>query len=149
MRFILIVIAILFALDGIGWGVLARLTRRSKWRYLLVSFMIAQLAGLAWLLFGRFSGLGWDRFMPKFVITSVFIWHCLGLPLLLGLTLVALPFLAIKVALQFSRGRSRFPSTPIGDSPEWNRRQFLAFAAAAAPPLFTLSLATAALPARP
>ena len=144
MHFILAVIAILFALDGVGWALLARVTRGTAWRYLLALFMIAQLVGLAWLLFGRFSQTGWDRLLPKFAIISVFLWHCLGLPLLLLLGLLVLPVFLIRAAIAFLHRRTQVESA-VHDSVHWNRRQFLAFAAAAAPPLFTLSLATIAL----
>jgi predicted MPP superfamily phosphohydrolase len=145
MRFILTVIAILFALDGIGWGLLARLARRTPWRYLVALFMVAQLVCLGWFVFGRLSPTGWDRFLPKFAIASVFLWHCLGLPLLLGLAVLALPAFLIKAGIGFFRCRSEAAPATEDASATWNRRQFLAFAAAAAPPLFTVSLATIAL----
>jgi uncharacterized protein len=145
MRFILTVIAILAALDGIGWALMACLARRTPWRYLVALFMIAQLVCLGWFVFGRLSQTGWDRFLPKFAIAGVFLWHCLGLPLLLGLAVLALPVFLIKAAIGFFRRRSEIASPPEDALATWNRRQFLAFAAAAAPPLFTVSLATIAL----
>jgi predicted MPP superfamily phosphohydrolase len=146
MRFILTVIAILFALDGVAWAWLARLARRTTWRYFLALFMAAQLIGLAWLLSGRFSQTGWDRLLPKFALSCIFLWHCLGLPLTLLLGLLVLPIFLLKAIIGFFLRRSKATPAPVDLSePAWNRRQFLAFAAAAAPPLFTLSLATIAL----
>jgi predicted MPP superfamily phosphohydrolase len=145
MRFILIVIAILIALDGISWALLARLAGRTQWRRVVTVFMAAQLVGLGLFLFGRLSQTGWDRFMPKFAIVCVFLWHCLGAPLLLVVSVVVVPLVLIKRAITFFRRRSAVVTTPVGNSPAWNRRQFLAFAAAAAPPLFTVGLATIAL----
>jgi predicted MPP superfamily phosphohydrolase len=145
MHFILIVIAILFAFDGIVWALLARLARRKRWRYVVALFMMAQLLGLGWLLFGRFSQSGWDRFLPKFAIICIFLWHCLGLPLVLLLGLLVLPVLIIKAVVGFFQRRASASSAPVEDSSAWNRREFVAFAAAVAPPLFTLSLATIAL----
>ena len=145
MGFILTVIAVMFALDGICWAILARLADRTPWRSLIALFMSAQLLGLAWLIFGRLSHGGWDQWLPKFAIASIFIWHCLGLPLLLLVTLAVLPFLLVKAAVA-RIARHRPPkSTPSDDESAWSRRQFLALAAAAAPPLFTLSLATIAM----
>ena len=145
MRFILISIAVMFALDGICWALLARLAKRTAWRSLVGLFMSFQLLGLAWLVFGRLSHAGWDRYLPKFAIATVFIWHCLGLPLVLLVALAALPILLVKAAVALiARGHRSGPRSP-DDQPAWSRRQFLGFAAAAAPPLFTLSLATIAM----
>src|SRR5947199_9194212 len=89
----------MFALDGICWALLARLANRTAWRGLIALFMSVQLLGLAWLIFGRLSHGGWDRWLPKFAIASVFIWHCLGLPLVLLVALAVLPILLFKAAI--------------------------------------------------
>lgn len=145
MRFILTIIAVMFALDGICWALLARLANRTAWRSLIALFMGVQLLGLAWLIFGRLSPGGWDRWLPKFVVTAVFIWHCLGLPLVLLVTLAVLPILVVKAAVALIAPRRRPGSTAPDDRAAWSRRQFLGFAAATVPPLFTLSLATIAM----
>ena len=145
MRFILTVIAVMFALDGICWALLAGLANRGAWRSLIALFMSVQLLGLAWLIFGRLSHGGWDRWLPKFVITSVFIWHCLGLPLVLLIALAVLPILLVKAAVTLIARRHRSEPAAPADQPAWSRRQFLGFAAATVPPLFTLSLATIAM----
>jgi uncharacterized protein len=145
VRFILISIAVMLALDGVCWAVLVRLANRPAWRGLIALFMSIQLLGLISLTFGRLSHAGWDRYLPKFAIASVFIWHCLGLPLVLLITLAALPILLVKAAVAFISRRPRSEPAPPNDQPVWSRRQFLGFVAAAAPPVFTLSLATIAM----
>lgn len=109
--------------------------------------MSAEVIGLLWLFGGRLSGADWDRGLPKFAVTSVFIWHTLLLPFFVVGVLVALPVLVIRVCLRFFRRNSQSRSAAI--SPEQksglDRRQFLAVAAAAAPPLLTLSLSKLAL----
>ena len=45
MRFILTVIAVMFALDGICWALLARLANRTAWRSLIALFMSVQTTG--------------------------------------------------------------------------------------------------------
>src|SRR5437879_5644244 len=135
----------MFALDGICWALLARLANRTSWRPVITLFMGAQVIGLAWLIFGRLSHSGWDRLLPKFAVAALFIWHCLGLPLVLGLAIAFLPILLVKAAVGFfKRPQSAEAASPANPA-AWTRRQFLGFAAAAAPPLFTLSLATIAM----
>jgi uncharacterized protein len=145
VRFILTVIGMMFALDGICWALLTWLARRTAWRRLIALFMSVQLVALAWLIFGRLSHGGWDRWLPKFAITSVFIWHCLGVPLVFLVTLAVLPILMVKAAVSLIARRRRSESTLPNDQPGWSRREFLGFAAATVPPLFTLSLATIAM----
>ena len=145
MRFILTIIAVMFALDGICWALLARLANRTSWRHAITLFMGAQLIGLAWLILGRLSHAGLDRLLPKFAVAAVFIWHCLGLPLVLGLAVTIFPILLVKAAVGFFRRHQPGESASPDNQPVWSRRQFLGFAAAMAPPLFTVSLSTIAM----
>lgn len=145
MSFILIIIGLIFALDGIWWAVSARLARRTAWRSLNTFFMSAQVASLAWLLFGRLSRVGWDRWLPKFAVTALFIWHTLLLPLLLALVVAALPVLLITVVVRSFRQPGRAEPASPNDDAAWSRRQFLGFAVATAPPLLTLGLTIGAL----
>jgi predicted MPP superfamily phosphohydrolase len=144
VTFILIFIGSMVALDAIWWIVSARLARRTMWRGLVAMFMGAQIIGLAWIIFGRLLHARWDWWLPKFAASSVFIWHFLGLGLLILLGYALLPvFLIIAIARFFSNRRK------IGASDKsiagWTRREFIGFAAAAAPPLFTFSLAGIAM----
>ncbi len=75
--------------------------------------------------------------MPKFISASVFVWHFLGLASLLVIGAGAVPvFLARTISRSFGRGSSAGSPHPS----ELTRRDFLGLAAAAGPPLFTLSL---------
>jgi uncharacterized protein len=145
VRFILTIIAVMFALDGICWALLARLADSTASRRVIALFMGAQFIGLAWLIFGRLSYAGWDRWLPKFAVAAVFIWHCLGLPLVLGLATAILPILLVKAAVGFFKRHQPGELASPDHRPVWSRRQFLGFAAAMAPPLFTVSLSTIAM----
>ncbi len=145
VRFILIIAGSLLALNGIWWVGSARLTNRTALRRLIALFMGAQLVGLAWLFSGRLSHTGWDRWLPKFAIAALFIWHTLILPPLLALMVAALPILLLRAALHFFKRPRAAPAKSSDHHTTWSRRQFLGFAAAAAPPLCTLSLTTLAM----
>ncbi len=139
MRFILIIIGTIALFDVIWWLVSARLCRASSWRLFNHVFLAAQFLGLCWLVLGRVGDTDVDRLMPKFVVAAVFIWHMVVLPLALAALVIALPFILVIAITRFF-GRSR-PVTPRGMS----RRQFLATATAAVPPLLTIGLTGAAL----
>jgi hypothetical protein len=142
VHFILLIAGAILVFDAIWWIASARLARRTPWRWLVFGFMSAQVIGLGWLFGGRLSGSDWDRALPKFAVTGVFIWHTLLLPLFVVGVLVALPLLVITFCVRFflpkSSGRTAL------EQAKWDRRQFLAVAAAAAPPLLTISLSTIA-----
>src|ERR1019366_6698975 len=80
----------MLALDAIWWWLLARLLARQHWRIALGTFMGAQIIGLIWLISSRLLRADWDRWLPKFAVSAVFIWHfiVLGLLVLIGAALV-------------------------------------------------------------
>jgi predicted MPP superfamily phosphohydrolase len=145
VRFILVIIGVIVLMDGTWWAISARLARGRFWRRLNSIFMSAQVLGLAWLFVGRVSGTGGDRWLPKFAVTAVFIWHTLLLPLLLALVVVFLPFLLATFILRFLKRTPRANPGRENTSGAWTRRQFLGTAVAAAPPLFTIGLTAMAL----
>jgi uncharacterized protein len=138
-RFFLFVI-IMFALDGVWWFVSLRLARGKAWRLVTSAFMGAQILGLACFILGRMFQTGWDRVLPKFAVSSIFIWHFVGLALLLLLGLILLPILLAQVVFA-ARQRTRAASVASHNESDWSRREFIGFAAAAVPPLVTFSLA--------
>jgi len=146
VHFILLIAGLILVFDAIWWIASARMTRNSRWRWLNLIFISTQIIGLIWLFAGRLFPSGWDRAIPKFVVTGVFIWHTLLLPLFVAGVLLALPFLVIGLSLRFLRKRqSGEPDRRGSDEAIWHRRQFLAAAVAATPPLLTLSLSSLAL----
>ena len=133
-------------LDAIWWWLLARLTKRKVGRVVLAIFMGGQMIGLVWLIGSRMLQMGWDRWLPKFATSALFIWHLIGLGLLSAVGLALIPILIVRKMARanqrsLSRGRMSLPE----DRGHWDRREFLRFAAALAPPLFTLSLTGVAL----
>ncbi|PYL45126.1 MAG: hypothetical protein DME29_02810 [Verrucomicrobia bacterium] len=143
MRFVLVLIGTMVALDLLWWAASTRIARPSFARIAVAIFALAQLTGLIWLLAQRFARAESTALFSKFALTNVFIWHMILLPLLLLLAIALLPILAM-LALVRSARRLGNPA-PADASGALNRRQFLGVALAAAPPLFNLSLATIAM----
>lgn len=142
MSFLLLFLGTMLVLNGLWWFVGTRLARGRFWRGLVVAFIAAQMLGLLWLILGRFLRMGWDRLLPKFVVSNIFIWHFLGLGLLLLLGLVVLPILLVRAV---ARGRRKAARAPTQADGSWSRREFIGLAAAALPPLFTISLASVSM----
>jgi hypothetical protein len=140
--FFLVIVSTIILLNLLWWFVGGRLAQGPAPKWIHVSFMIFQLVGLAWLFLGRMSASEADRWMPKFVVTAIFLWHMLVLPLVLAIVLLALPVIVVRHIGRFSK-----PATPSRQTSqvELNRRSFLATAAAVVPPLLTLSLTGMAL----
>ena len=132
-------------LDVIWWWTLARQTDNPFARMLLGIFMCAQMLCLIWLVASRLLHIGSDRWMPKFAASALFIWHFLGLGLfsLIGLALIPV-LLAVKITTSNAR-HHRGTVAPSREHQAWSRREFLGFAGAIAPPLFTLTLAGIAM----
>jgi predicted MPP superfamily phosphohydrolase len=142
MRFVLVLIGTMVALDLLWWAASTRIARPSFARIAVAIFALAQLTGLIWLLTQRFTHAESTALFSKFALTNVFIWHMILLPLLLLLAIALLPILAM-LALVRSARRLGNPA-PADASGALSRRQFLGVALAA-PPLFNLSLATIAM----
>ena len=143
MRFVLVLIGTMVALDLLWWAASTRIARPSFARIAVAIFALAQLTGLIWLLAQRFTHAESTALFSKFALANVFIWHMILLPLLLLLAIALLPILAM-LALVRSARRLGNPA-PADSSGALSRRQFLGVALAAAPPLFNLSLATIAM----
>lgn len=126
-------------LDVIWWRVFARLTNQRGARIAISLFMFALMVGLVWVIAARLSAGNWDRLIPKFAVSAIFIWHfiCLGLFSLLALLLFPV-LLARRIAGRF-RTRTIKTTDPAA-GPGWSRREFLRFAGAMLPPVFTFSV---------
>jgi hypothetical protein len=95
---------------------------------------------LVWLIASRLLQNGWDRWLPKFATATLFIWHFLGLGLFSLIALVLIPILLVaKIATSHTRDH-RGTAMSSHEQQSWSRREFIGFAAAVAPPLFTLTL---------
>jgi predicted MPP superfamily phosphohydrolase len=146
VSFILTIIGSMLLLDAICWWVLARLAHLQLGRVVLGIFMSAQIIALICLVCGRLFQTGWDRWLPKFAASAMFIWHFIGLGLFVVIAIGSLPILLIhKIA---HAQRSALQQTAIASTERrhaWNRREFLGFGVALAPALFTFSLTGIAL----
>ena len=135
----------MFALDILWWWVLARATNRKWIRAFVTIFMIAQTAGLIWLISGRLFQTGWDRWLPKFATAAIFIWHFVGLGLLSLLAITLIPILLVQQMVRISRRRRQPEEQLSNHHNQYTRREFLGVAAAITPPLLTLTLTGIAL----
>ena len=134
----------MFALDAVWWRVSMRLANRKAWRRVIIVFMGAQMTGLAWLVFGRVLVAAWDRWLPKFAMTAIFVWHFLGLATLAIVALVLVPIVIVKTIAHWTRPPLQPEIASSEIQTRWTRREFLGFSAAMGPPLFTLSLSSIA-----
>ena len=144
MGFFATIISIVIAFN-LGWiTIIAVLLQGSRWRRFAVLFGLVQLAGLGWLLAGRILENGWDKYLPKFAVTDLLLWHMLVLPVTsILLSLTALAALIISIVRRLRPEPSSRASVP--DDAILSRRQFIGYAAAALPPLATVSLGTVAM----
>ena len=124
-------------LDVVWWIALARLINRQVGRVLVSVFMFAMMLGLILVIAARMSRADWDRFIPKFAISAIFIWHFIGLGLL---SLIGLALVPVVLARTIARHR-KTRNAPA----DWGRREFLRFAGAMLPPVFTFSLTGVAM----
>lgn len=136
MGFIFTIIGLMVSLDLLWWIVLARATNHTG-RVIISIFMIAMMVGLIAIIAARMSRSGWDRFVPKFAVSAIFIWHFIGLGLLVLIGILLIPILLGQKIV--SRG-SPAKVEPAAESSAWSRRDFLRFGAAILPPVFTLSV---------
>ena len=146
MGFIFTIIGSMLLLDVICWWVLSRLTHLQLGRIVLAIFMSAQIVLLLWLIGGRMFQTGWDRPLPKFAVSALFIWHFIGLGLFSVIGLGSIPIWMIHKIVKTNR--QEFRETTVAATAErhrLSRREFLGFAAAITPALFTFGLTGVAL----
>src|SRR5207244_12466828 len=124
------------SLDILWWIVLARLTNHGTARLIISIFMIAMMLGLIAIMAARMSRAGWDRLIPKFAVSAIFIWHFIGLGLLAIIGAVLIPILVGQKIIS-RKAPAKIERAEVN---HWNRREFLRFAGALLPPVFTFSL---------
>jgi len=129
----------MISLDVIWWIVLARLTNHAIGRVVISIFMVAMMLGLIAVIAARMSRGDWDRVIPKFAVSAIFIWHFIGLGLLSLIGLALIPILLGQKIVRVTRDAPIKVERSVQPS-DWNRRDFLRFAGAMLPPAFTLGL---------
>jgi predicted MPP superfamily phosphohydrolase len=139
VSFIFTIIGLMISLDVIWWLVLARLTNHVIGRVLISIFMLAMMVGLIAVIAARMTRADWDRLIPKFAVSAIFIWHFIGLGLLSLIALALIPILLGQKIVRVTRNAPIKVERSVQPS-DWNRREFLRFAGAMLPPVFTLSL---------
>ncbi|HZR78578.1 MAG TPA: metallophosphoesterase, partial [Chthoniobacterales bacterium] len=141
MGFIFTIIGLMVSLDVLCWIILARLSNPGAPRVILSLFMLAMMAGLLAIIVARMSRSGLDRLVPKFAVSTIFIWHFVGLGLLV---LIGVALVPIFLTQKLTRDQSSAEAPPARAS-GWTRRDFLRTGAALLPPVFTFSLAGIAM----
>jgi predicted MPP superfamily phosphohydrolase len=144
-RFVLTVVSIMLVLDGLWWYVADRYARRlpnpRTWRIGWGLFMAVQAAGMLLLMFARYLGLDRTAGLPMWVLIFLFVWHLLVLPgTVIAALLIRTGWTFASVVSFFRRNLRRDP-LPVETAVEpasFSRRQFLATAAVAVPPLVTV-----------
>src|SRR6266446_8097457 len=114
----------MISLDVIWWIVLSRLTNHAIGRVLVSIFMVAMMVGLIVVIAARLSRADWDRFIPKFAVSAIFIWHFIGLGLLSLLGLALIPILLGQKIVRVARPVPVKVERSVQSS-DWNRRDFL------------------------
>jgi uncharacterized protein len=135
--FIFTIIGLMVSLDIVWWIVFARLTNYGVARVVLSIFMAAMILGLIAIIAARMSRGDWDRLVPKFAVSAIFIWHFIGLGLLAIIGVLLIPILLGQKIL--SHGASPKLETR-AESNAWSRRDFIRFTGAMLPPIFTFGL---------
>ena len=139
MSFIFTIIGLMISLDVIWWIVFARLTNHATGRVVVSIFMVAMMVGLIVVIAARLSRADWDRFIPKFAVSAIFIWHFIGLGLLSLIALALIPILLGQKIVRLTRAAPIKVERSV-QAPAWSRREFLRFTGAMLPPVFTFSL---------
>jgi len=124
-------------LDILWWIVSARLANHGIARAVISVFIIAMMLGLIAIIAARMSRGDWDRLIPKFAVSAIFIWHFIGLGLL---ALIGMALIPILFGHKILSRKALAKTEHSADSSGWSRREFLRFSAAMLPPVFTVSL---------
>jgi predicted MPP superfamily phosphohydrolase len=136
------IIGLMVSLDILWWIVLARLANHGMARVVVSIFMAAMMLGLIAVIVARMTRGDWDRLIPKFAVSAIFIWHFISLGLL---TLIGLALIPILLGQKIISHRAPAKVEQSAGQSAWSRREFLRFGAAMLPPVFTLGLTGIAL----
>ena len=131
MGFIFTIIGFMVVLDILWWIVSARLANHGIARAVISVFIIAMMLGLIAIIAARMSRGDWDRLIPKFAVSAIFIWHFIGLGLL---ALIGMALIPILFGHKILSRKALAKTEHSADSSGWSRREFLRFSAAMLPP---------------
>jgi predicted MPP superfamily phosphohydrolase len=135
MWFVPVLLVSMFALDPLVWllgdKILRRVPRAWAWRWLYAAFMGAQFGSLLFIILGRVASSRTDEFLPRSLLSGVFLWH-----------FILLIPAALVVSVAWFTGPRRVKPVPeqvdVSEMPALNRRDFLRSLAVAAPPVATV-----------
>ncbi len=135
MWFVPVLLVSMFALDPLVWllgdKILRRVPRAWLWRWLYAAFMGAQFGSLLFIILGRVASSRTDEFLPRSLLSGVFLWH-----------FILLIPAALVVSVAWFTGPRRVKPVPeqvdVSEMPALNRRDFLRSLAVAAPPVATV-----------
>src|SRR5437867_11985103 len=124
VRFLFSINGWMISLDIVWWIDFARTTTHGVARVLVSIFRIVVMLGLIGVIAARMSRSGWERFIPKFAVTAIVIWHSIGLGLLSLIALALIPILLGQKIVRIAR-HVPSPITRSVEAPAWSRREFL------------------------
>ncbi len=131
MSYFLAILLSMFIGDLVCWWCAHRLLRGAprpaRWRLVTGAFFLLQLGFLAAIVFIRASGLTTDLLGSKPLLSAVYIWHLVLLPLAL------LTLLAAGIAVGVRKIFRRSAAGPLTNGEGVTRRQFLTVAAGCSP----------------
>lgn len=130
MSFVLFLIFLMLTLDVLWWVHAHRALRRRGWRVALSVFMGFQTLSLVGMVIGRLMQARIDEYVGSFLLTVIFLWHFIGLPLAL-ISMLTHGFVGLGIWIK-RRLQPETATQPHGIS----RRMFLT-GALAVPPAFT------------
>src|SRR5688572_27388504 len=112
MTFVFPVLLVLFYVGDILWWLRARRRiHQQPWRSLALGFIALQLVGISMILTSRFTSMAWDGYLPRLVVSMVFIWHVLiVIPWILIVSFVGLGKGVLALARWFTRVQHRYAS---------------------------------------
>ena len=86
----------MLGLDAAWWIISVKMTKKG-WRLLTILFIAVESAGLLGIVGSHILHSGWDRALPKFAVSAIFLWHFFGLATLLLTGLCLLPFWIVRL----------------------------------------------------
>lgn len=134
MPLFFIILGTMLLLDILWLAVAHKLLANApRWRWFVMGFIFLQAAAFSWFLIGRITGQRWDLTTP--IMSSMYLWHLIFLPVLnlLGLVLI----LIVGIGKSF---RKKQTPTALELESVQSRRQFLLTSLAVTPPLVNLAL---------
>ena len=135
MSFIVVLLSAFVLLDLLWVGLAWRGLKTAGWRWVALGWMTAMLGGLLLFLGSRFGSVRVEEILPRPLVSAIFIWHLMVLPLWLI-------WLGLRGFFAAGRRIVRGPApVQVGEEEGVSRREFFSTAARLAPAVLTTGAA--------